>query len=254
MINITDFCDFDHKRLPEDIQIATMTVHCKVKEIAINFDNIFDYIEPSMNDICYMEYKGKIKKTNDILIHKSRTKKKSTFQNSMSLYVIGTKRLHINFFKNGTLHITGVKNIYNIESVLNNLFLRLKRDNDLYNYYDSDLVLDSLKINMINTNVSLKYKLNKLLFREVLWEENIECVFNKTQNISLKYKKNDKTITIIIHMSSIIISRCTTEDDIIQAYHYITNLLNRIKYRIMYIEVDEVLSRNNNLKKMILQA
>ena len=80
MINIRDYCDFDHKKLPEEIQIATMTVHCKVKDIAISFDNIFNNIEPSMEDICYMEYKGKIKKTSELDIHKSRTKKKVHFR------------------------------------------------------------------------------------------------------------------------------------------------------------------------------
>jgi TATA-box binding protein (TBP) (component of TFIID and TFIIIB) len=251
MIKIDDYCCFDAKKLKDNMNVATITLHGKINNMVIYFNNIFDFIVPSDENICYMEFQGKVKKAHNTIITKTRNKKKSTFQNSMSMYVVGNKRLHINLFRNGTLHITGAKSMEDVESTINNLFMRLISENHMYHYYEGDLKLEYLKINMINVNSSLDYKINKEKFKEILLEKNVECVFNKTQNISIKFYNKNKSITIIMHMTSIIISRCTTEDDIITSYEYITNLLNDVKNRICYISIKDILDENKNLKKYI---
>lgn len=242
---------FDSSKIPENVNIATMTLHCKVKSLEINFENIFNHIVPEKENICFMEYKDRIKKCDDVIISKNRSKKKSTFQNSMSIYIVGNKRLHINLFRNGTIHLTGAKCKLDVFSALENLFKKFNNDNHLYNYYTGDLELEDIKINMINANISLDYIINKDIFKKVLLEKKIECIFNKTQNISLKYEIDNNAMTIIIHMKSIIISRCKNEVDIIESYKFITNLLSSLKNKIVYISIEDIFSKNKKLYNLL---
>lgn len=251
MFEIKNLCLFDENRLPKEINIATITLHGYLKDILINFDNIINNLDIN-EKICSMEYKNKIKTFNDIIISKTRKKKKSNFQNSMSLYVFGNKLIHINFFKNGTLHITGAKSINDVDKAINNLFHELQKNNDKYQYYIGELNLYKLKISMINVNVKLQYEINKDIFKKILIKEKYNCCFNKTQNISLKYKtSSNNLITTIIHKNSLIISKCINENDIIETYNYIFNILNKLKGKIIYIDNDCILNENKNLKKYV---
>lgn len=251
MTKIKELCSFNEKNLPKEVNIATITLHGYLKDIIINFDNIIKNLE--INDkICSMEYKNEIKTYNDIIISKTRKKKKSNFQNSMSLYIKGNKIIHINFFKNGTLHITGAKSITDVDKAINNLFNELKKNNDKYNFYIGNLDLYKLKISMINVNIALEYEINKDIFKKILIKNKYACCFNKTQNISLKYKtSSNNLITTIIHKNSLIMSRCINENDIIETYKYIDNILKTLKGQIIYIDNDAVLKENSNLKKYI---
>jgi len=245
-------CSFDVNKIPKRVNIATMTLHCKIKDIEINFSNIFDTIEPEKENIGYMEFRDKIKRHPDVKIQKTRSKKKSTFQNSMSIYVLGIKYVHVNFFRNGTIHITGAKSIDDVYASIGNMFSRLERSNVDNNLYVGDLVLDSIKISMINVNVALDYTLNKSLFKKILYERNIECLYNKTQNISLKYPVKDNVITIIIHMSSIIISRCRNEEEITMSYNFVKNLLDSTRRDIFYISVEDICEKNDRIRQLIM--
>lgn len=251
MFNVKELCTFNAESLPKGINIATITLHGYLKDIIINFDNIIKNLE--INDkICSMEYKSEIKTYNEVIISKTRKKKKSNFQNSMSLYVYGNKLIHINFFKNGTLHITGAKSIDDVDKAINNLFNELKKNNSIFNYYSGNVCLYKLKISMINVNIALEYEINKDIFKKILIQGNYLCCFNKTQNISLKYKtSSDNLITTIIHKHSLIMSRCINENDILETYHYIFGILNKLKGDIIYIDNQLLLNENKNLIKYI---
>ena len=245
-------CSFDVSKIPDKVNIATMTLHCKIKDIEINFANLFDTIEPEKENIAYMEYRDKIKSHPEVKIHKTRAKKKSTFQNSMSIYVFGIKYVHVNFFRNGTIHITGAKSIEDVYTSIRNMFSRLEKGNAGNKLYVGELVLESIKISMINVNVALDYTLNKSLFKKILYERNIDCLYNKTQNISLKYPVKDNVITIIIHMSSIIISRCRNEEEIVLSYNFVKNLLDSTRRDIFYITVEEICEKNERIRQLIM--
>lgn len=251
MINIKNLCDFNENNIPKNVNIATITTHGYLKDVNINFENIIKYLEVD-EKICSMEYKDEIKIIENIKILKTRKKKKSNFQNSMSLYILGNKLIHINFFKNGTLHITGAKSIIDIDKAINNFFNKLTLLNDKYSFFEGKLDLYKLKISMINVNIPLEYEINKDLFKKYLMKEKFNCSFNKTQNISLKYKtSSNNTVTIIIHKTSLIMSKCINEQDIIESYNYIFNLLNKLKGKIIYISEEMLLKENNNLAKFI---
>lgn len=251
MIDIHKLCPFDEKNLPDKVNIATITLHGYLKDVIINFENIMKNLEIN-EKICSMEYKGQIKCFNDIKISKTRKKKKSNFQNSMSLYILGNKLIHLNLFKNGTLHITGAKSIIDVDKAINNLFTSIKEDNDKYQYYTGELDLYKLKISMINVNIPLEYEINKDIFKKILLDKKYNCCFNKTQNISLKYTtSSNNSITTIIHKNSLIMSRCINENDIIETYYYIFDILQNLKGNIVYISNEDVLKENENLKKYI---
>lgn len=251
MFNIKELCSFNEEKIPPNINIATITLHGYLKDIIINFDNIIKNLE--INDkICSMEYKSDIKTCDEVTISKTRKKKKSNFQNSMSLYVKGNKLIHINFFRNGTLHITGAKSLNDVDKGINNLLNELKKDNDRFNYYTGNLNLYKLKISMINVNIALEYEINKDIFKKILIDEKYNCCFNKTQNISLKYKtSSNNNVTTIIHKNSLIMSKCINENDILETYYYIFGVLNKLRGHIIYISNDLVVNENKELKKYI---
>lgn len=251
MFDIKKLCSFDHNKLPENINIATITLHGYLNDVIINFDNIIKYL-PINEKICSMEYKDIIKTYNNMVISKTRKKKKSNFQNSMSLYIYGNKLIHINFFKNGTLHITGAKSVDDVDKAINNLFNSLENNNVQYNFFEGKLILNKLKISMINVNISLKYEINKDIFKKLLIDKKYDFCFNKTQNISLKYVTSSKnTITTIIHKNSLIMSKCINENDILENHKFIFDILNKYKGNIIYIDDKTILEENENLKKYI---
>lgn len=251
MINIQNLCPFNENNLPNKVNIATITLHGYLKDVIINFENIIENLEIN-EKICSMEYKDKIKCFNDIKISKTRKKKKSNFQNSMSLYILGNKLIHINLFKNGTLHITGAKSIIDVDKAINNLFISIQKDNEKYKFYTGELELYKLKISMINVNIPLEYEINKDIFKKILLDKKYNCCFNKTQNISLKYTTSSKnTVTTIIHKNSLIMSRCINENDITETYYYILDILKKLKGNIIYINNEDILKENENLKNYI---
>jgi TATA-box binding protein (TBP) (component of TFIID and TFIIIB) len=243
----------DHQMdlLPSNIKIATMTMHAKFDETEIFFDEVMARVLPCNDDIVQIEYCGSIKSTPESSV-KKRPKLKSTFHNSMSVYVSGgSKLLHINLFRNGTMHITGSKMMAQAEIAIAKLTQRL-RDAPLT--YSGELRRGKISISMINSNISLDFTLNKKLLRRYLDEAGVECVFNKTQNITLKHDVKDtgNQVIIIVHKQSIILSRCKCVKDIMGAYSFVMELLQRLKPLIVDIGVDQVLQENIVLKSFIL--
>jgi TATA-box binding protein (TBP) (component of TFIID and TFIIIB) len=239
---VKKFIQFDAEKIPKVCNIATMTIYLKLQNsqnINIDLQKFFNNVDMNTN-IQYIEYNGNIKALNS---YKRKSKKKSNFQNSLSLYIKAQNNcIHINFFKNGTIHGTGVKNVEDfIESVIL-----------INSYIDCSelLFIDDVNISMININFALEYQLNKNIFKNILKEQNISYTINKTQNLSLYfYTSENKEILVTLHKNSLIISKCTSEKDIIESYHWISHLLDSEKKKIINITIQEVLDNCDILKK-----
>lgn len=230
---ISNFIDFDSRRLPKGCHVATMTIYLKIKnkDITIDLQSFYDNIN-EQSPIKYIEYENKFK--NYGFEKKKTKKKKSNFQNSLSLYIkIKNNFIHFNFFKNGTIHGTGIKCI---EDFIDAVVI-------IKNQITLDLEIDTISISMININFILPYVVNKNILKLFLKNKKIPYNINKTQNISIYfYTTDDKEILITIHKNSLIISKCTCEKDIIESYSWITNLLHQQKDNLIDISVEEVLN------------
>ena len=168
-------------------------------------------------------------------------KKKSNFQNSLSLYIkINDNFIHFNFFKNGTIHGTGIKDIQDFV----NAVILIKK------HIPGNYEIDEISISMININFILPYEVNKNILKLILKKKKIEYNINKTQNISIHYyTSQSKEILITIHKNSLIISKCTCEIDIIESHAWITSLLQEEKSQLIDISIEEVLQYSPILRQ-----
>lgn len=237
---IQQFISFDVRKLPKGCNVATMTIFLKLKDnnMQIDLKSFYESVDVTKDDIHYIEYENEFK---CYQFEKKRTKKKiSNFQNSLSLYIkIRNNYIHFNFFKNGTIHGTGIKDV---KDFIDAVYLIKKK-------ISSDMQIQLISISMININFILPYELNKNILKKVLREQNVHYNINKTQNISIYfYTSKSKEILITIHKNSLIISKCTCEIDIIESYNWINQLLKNNKNQLIDISIEEVLANNSILK------
>lgn len=165
-------------RLPNDIQISTMTIVCRMNLI-FNVNNIAKYIELNTCDIVSVNY-GPFDDftTNRSVISRKKNKQKNdkSFYNQVSLQVM-TKHEHHNdkinithgksitnvkLFLNGSIQMTGCKSIECAIMSLKKVFYYLKQvkcimnnDNGKMNIIEKNFVDTPQKISLINDHLDV---------------------------------------------------------------------------------------------------
>ena len=152
------------------------------------------------------------------------------------MYVYGKYRsIHLNYFRNGTIHLTGVKNTEDVVYAVSKLPI------------DTDIKM--INISMINLNYNLKYQINKKLLLEELHIDNIPYVINKTCHIIVNFKTStNRSISLNIHQNSLIISKCTSNEEINEVYDFIRKFFEEKIYKIIDVSILDVLHENPILK------
>ena len=138
-----DYCNLEKNEitnLPNGVNISTMTASIKDTKLVFNFINIYNYLELNENDILAVvrnenEYRSlvnikKKKKKND-------KKKKRQFFNQLSVIVRinegecedlnKEKKINFKLFVNGSIQMSGIKNISFVNKALNKLVVALGR-------------------------------------------------------------------------------------------------------------------------------
>lgn len=140
----TGLIDID--KLPKNVKIATISITCALNA-DINIREIWTYF-PLNEDIETIKFNKQIKSTDNTLIEKERKKlekklkKKQTTKNSTKKRNIGdnfynciiivvnispTKIINIKLFKNGSIQMTGSKNLKQTETALKIIIKYLKK-------------------------------------------------------------------------------------------------------------------------------
>jgi outer membrane receptor for monomeric catechols len=206
----------DIKNLPNDIQISTMTIICKIN-IIFNVENIAKYIDLSNNGIISVKYgKNNDNTTNRTILIKKRNnknekKKKKGFYNQVSLQV-KTKNegiVNIKLFLNGSIQMTGCKNDEFVSYAIEKVFSELRVVKAIPNYKTGkieekrfimadtfdDLRVEKLynfKICMINSNFKIGFQINRDNLFEILLKDNIKCSYDPIIHacVNIKYENN----------------------------------------------------------------
>jgi TATA-box binding protein (TBP) (component of TFIID and TFIIIB) len=230
----------DFNNLPKEVSISTMTITCKLGT-TINLENVSKYIELNLNGIRSIVYGDNIRRLIENKKKKKKDKKKNSFFNQATIEIKpeDNKAINIKLFKNGSVQMTGCKNIENVYYVLDVLLNELKIEKAVIvngeiidkTYVDEvdKLKISNLKIVMINSNFSVNYEINREILYKILLKKNIQCVFepciHACVNIKYKYDEN-KIISIFVFQSgSIIITGANKIDHIACAYKYINKIL-----------------------------
>jgi len=262
--------DNEVKNLPPGVNISTMCGNCKLNT-KFNITNIEHYLPLNKNDII------SVKVSNDRMrtlikpkIKKRRTKKNTVvkttsnpFYNQITVVVrikegeyedlAQEKKINLKLFKNGTIQISGLKNVKYCNRAINKLLLRLKQSKAIKENeniteikfiedIDDELSISNFNIYMINSNYKIQYHINRAALYKLLIMKKIKCSYEKTIRacVIVKYvpeinNEEEKEISIFIfEKGNIIITGARNLDHIGCSYKYINNiLLNHIDEIIM---------------------
>jgi len=236
--------------LPKKLKICTITISCKLipnnenKTDVFIVENIGRYLELNKS-IISVNYANDEATSRTLIVdtRKRRRKKnkKKIFLNQVTLIVLmNGAKINVKLFKNGSIQITGCKNLYHIFNALILIFNKLKIVKAIYNnkkkiiedkpFTNFNDFLDirnitHFKMAMINTNFYLPFNINIYTFCDILNKQNIYATIGvKHKCVDTKYINNEtkKVISIYIFESgSVIITGANQCDDIIDAYYYI---------------------------------
>jgi TATA-box binding protein (TBP) (component of TFIID and TFIIIB) len=237
--------------LPDDIKITTITTHFTFPVI-FNTRYIADNIVLDKDFIVSIKYGNTtaIRRsiiTKDVKI-KNKSKKVNNRQNfyfQTSLIVNSGKiNLNIKIFKNGSIQVTGAKNISSILWCLYKIFkiFRAPKNNNFTTPFELANIkcIQNFNVSTINCTFNVGFKLNRTLTYIKLRNDgyNVNYDSSRHSGINLKYtdldnnfeinkskfKKRQVTI-IIFEKGNVLISGSINYKDIIICYKFLYNYL-----------------------------
>ena len=269
--NFIDYLDIKNKeinRLPDDISISTMCASCKLNK-KLDISNIENYIALNSSDILCVKVNNerlrtlivnnikpvRIKKVNSA---KNKIINTNHFYNQVTVIIRVTHgdtdnlllepKINMKLFQNGSIQMSGCKNITSINIALNKLIFRLteikaKIENNIIIeklfIHDNinDLTINSFKIDMINCNYKINIQINRAKLYNLLLKKKIKCIYEPCIRacVIIKYipidnNEEGKEISIFIFQKgNIIITGARSESHILSSYKYVNNIITIYK-------------------------
>lgn len=265
------------------INISTMTLHCSIG-VDVNlvlFAKYVDLVANCIEDVKFGDRKNPAS-NRTIINYLKKKKKKSTknFYNQVTVLMKPQNNptrnyINIKVFKNGSIHMTGCKDINDFKDVATKLISIIldgkviidssgntKKINFIVSTSDIDKIgIYNLKINMINSDFKMGYKIDRKKLYTILKKNHgnntlddeigyVECKFNPSTGhscVNIKYYFTDeiKISVFVFQTGSIIITGAKSYPQIIQAYLFIMKIFNKYINDIKIIEIskDEFLSK-----------
>jgi TATA-box binding protein (TBP) (component of TFIID and TFIIIB) len=250
--------------LPEGVKVATMCCSCFLGS-KLDLDNIEKYMVLNENDILtvkrnkdsirtLIELKKPSKRNNvDNKKKKDGVNVINNFYNSITLIVRvnegDTKninlepKINIKLFKNGSMQMSGCKNINNVNKVLLKVLERLgqvkgKLEEGEIKEITFTEEIDKLgilnfKIDMIYCNYRISIQIDREKLHELLKKKKVKVIYEPCSRacVIIKYTPNtdnvdNKEVSIFIFKKgNIIITGARSRAQVIEAYNYINNII-----------------------------
>lgn len=258
-----------------NIVISTISLDCKLHTL-IDIDNFAKYVILREDEIVSIKFGNRKDPATNRTIVIVKSKKKPSNKNFYNQVTILMKPMNnpirnymnIKVFQNGSLQITGCKDMDDFNNVVNTLIRVLKRGHDVENNGDVihiDFVNKSnamgifdVRIRMINSNFKVSYKIDRKRLAKLLKKNHnfntrdveigyVEYVYepnggHSCVNIKHRYDHSlvDSNITsiFVFQTGSIIITGAKNLNHIIMAYHYINKILKKYYDEIKIVELD----------------
>lgn len=257
----------DHK-----ISISTITLDCKLKTL-IDVDKFAKNVVLKEDGIVSVKFGNRKDPATNRTIVIIKAKKKPSAKNFYNQVTILMKPMNnpernyinIKVFKNGSLQMTGCKDMDDFNNVTMKLIEILKRGRNIKNkkgkvthidFIDSPETIGifDVKIRMINSNFRLDYKVDRKKLARLLKKNHrastkdrevgyVECKYHPTGghscvNIKYKYDDKHKPSIFVFQTGAVIITGAKNLHHIIMAYHFIQKILARYYNEIRIIELD----------------
>lgn len=264
--------------LPDGVKVATMCSSCFLNT-KLQLDNIEKYMALHEDDILT------VKRTKDnvrTLIELKKPTKKSlnpkrkdagnNFYNSITLIVRVTTgptkninlepRINVKLFKNGSLQMSGCKNIENVNIVLGKILERLRaikgkiEDGIIKEITFADepekVSINKFKIDMIYCNYRISIQIDREKLYDLLKKKKVKCIYEPCIRacVIIKFVPTQdnpdfKEVSIFIFKKgNIIITGARSRNQVIEAYKYINN--------IFVTHSDEIVKKSDETEEAII--
>jgi TATA-box binding protein (TBP) (component of TFIID and TFIIIB) len=257
----------DHK-----IGISTSTLVCKLGS-TIDVYTLARKIKLTEDGIASVKYgERNCVATNRTIVYIKPKKKASTkvFYNQVTILMRPTKNknrnyMNIKLFQNGSLQITGCKDMTDFYDVVDCLMKILTKPNKVvqaqtgeikyftYATNPEKVSLSNVSVSMINSDYKLGYKIDRFSLYSILKNVHhmrsddkdigyVECKHATNRgrscvDIKHSYDADHKTSIFVFHTGAIIITGVKSLPQIIEAYKYITNILKRYHNQIKVVDI-----------------
>jgi TATA-box binding protein (TBP) (component of TFIID and TFIIIB) len=254
---------FNLSRLPSKISIATIASSCKL-DAYIDLDNVNRYLKLSKDDIITVKYNKEIRSLDEKVLKKRKKKNPKRFLNQVTIEVMvpngtnKTKKLNMKLFCNGSIQMSGSKNILQCDCALRKLLNKLIKPvtiDDTIKYFVfneiedgkiihcKDLNVKTFKINMINTSFSVNYLINRDKLYELLLDNDVNCKYETVNHAAviiyhtLKENSNRIVTALVFESGKIIITGAKNKEEIIETFDYVSSTLIENRKRIMKTDI-----------------
>lgn len=256
--------------LPKGVSISTMCAKCKLGT-ELNIDNIKKYLTLSLDDILTVKINNENMRTlMEEKKKKRRTKRKikmesNPFYNQITVVIRINEgpyenihdepKINLKLFKNGSVQISGLKNIEYANRALNKLIYslsqikgKIQNNNIVEVKYVEDadkLNITDFEIYMINSNYMVNLMIDRSKLYELLLMKKIKASYEKCVRacVNIKYvpltnNTEDKDVSVFIfEKGNIIITGARNFHHVVDTYEYINNIL--------LCHVDEIIKKDD---------
>lgn len=264
------------------IRISTITLLCKLVT-KTNLKLLAKYIKLDEDNIVSIEYGDRKCLRTNRCIYPMKKKTKKTFLNQATIRMkapnidntLEIKRncINIKIFKNGSLQITGPKDmeefyyvIKKVSDILEKGCTRKTKDGKKKIRYipkNTSISIQDPNIRLINTDFKLNYKVDRKKLGDILklnhnyrTKDNIigyvDCDYASIDghsgvHIIHHYNETNVTHIFVFHTGSIIMTGAKNIYQILDAYQYIMKIISHYKKQIQIVDIDP-----NKLKEAII--
>lgn len=255
-----------------NILISTITLDCKLHTL-IDLDKFAKNVILKEDGIVNVKYGNRKDPATNRTIIVIKTKKKPSKRNFFNQVTILMKPsnnpehnyINIKVFKNGSLQMTGCKDMEDFINVTNKLIDILKTGKTVkqkngkqrtIRFIDEPekIGIYDVKIRMINSNFRLNYKVDRKKLARLLKKKHgigtkdkeigyVESKYEPTGghscvNIKYQYDEFSKPSIFVFQTGAIIITGAKNLHHIIMAYHFINKILQKYYNEIRIIDLD----------------
>jgi TATA-box binding protein (TBP) (component of TFIID and TFIIIB) len=257
-----------------EIRISTITLDCKLGQ-EIEIENFAKYVKLDENSIASVKYGGRGDLASNRSVIPLKKSSPKCFYNQATILLKptnNTEHNHINtkVFKNGSIQMTGCKDMNDFCNVIEKLIAILKKGRNgvtpsgkkrklnflVENKDGLQIGIYKVNIHMINSNFKVPYKIDRKELVKMLIKNHsagtedqsigyVDFKYEPTTGhscVNMKHYYTDepvnKTSIFIFQTGSIIITGAKTLQHIIAAYNYIIKILETYKEEIKIVEVD----------------
>jgi TATA-box binding protein (TBP) (component of TFIID and TFIIIB) len=264
-------------KLPKRLTISTMTMTCCIGT-KINRKNVAYYIELTEGGIDNIRFGSNPGYQRSLTVPKKTKTNSKRFYNQTTIEIdpgSGSKPINVKLFRNGSLQMTGVKNVDDFVAIMGKLFYEFRRVKSVvldgsirpkpFVTNLANLRVFNIKVDLINTNFRANCEFDRIKLHRRLLAEDIRSTYqpcmHSAVNIKYYYSEGEldddgetvkKKVSIFVFESgAFIITGGGCIDHIQATYQFIVDKVNEYGHEIVLIKTEHILSVSKKLQQFM---